>query len=217
VADVAAVGASFAVVAALSLSATASAHSEDVAIQVASLAGSVTESQTTHEGPGEDGTGESSVTLRSSNRPRGVLRSNGQPLKLAVATNATGDAHAEFVFVDRVSGQVGRRADCASRLQLARTTRVTAMWHRGNPRLLDLAVTLPFVGAPFVEATDLYPETGPCGITTGATVHWLQLEKSVRASPSDSRYLVSFSGTRRTAAGDTTYTTRWSVKIVLRS
>jgi hypothetical protein len=73
-------------------------------------------------------------------------------------------------------------------------------------------VALPYVRAPYVEATDLYPASGPCPIEQEK----LRLARTVPLRLFTRRRLVlTFTGRRTAAAGDITYTTSWRVALTL--
>jgi hypothetical protein len=201
--------------AATAVSAPIAATARPVATyQVASLAATIRDAQVTHEGPGEDGEGASNVRLSSLNRPRGTLPSARRALTLKIRVTGSRDAHATFLFVDRVTG-TARSTECASTLDVARTAPL-ALTLSLDGRSLHLRLRLPYVRAPFVETGDLYPPTGPCDAATGATVRTLQLGRVLpRSKFTRSRFTITFVGTRRAVSGDTTYTTTWHVTLTL--
>jgi hypothetical protein len=172
---------------------------------VASLNATVGDAQVVHEGPGEDGSGAAALVVVSRSRPA-VALSGRRTLTIRLAV--TGEAHASFTLAERPGVPAGS-AECSSPVALVgngRATFTTAL------RAVRVSLALPYVRAPFVEASDLYPASGPCEVIRQTLSVTRAFNPALFTRP---RVVLTLSGTRVTPDGDFTYTTRWRATMIL--
>jgi hypothetical protein len=204
-----------AVAAVLSASAPAAGQAR---YTIVSVAGTTADIQVAHVGPGEDGEGAATVRLTSLSRPGITLAATSKRTTVLVRVTATGDAHARFVLAER-AGLSARTVECSSPLHLA-PRGVPAVFDvvrtAGRPHSVRVRLTLPYVRAPYVEATDLFPSSGPCDAATGAVERTLRLARTVPfRSLEQPRLVLAFAGKVKATAGDVVYTTTWKVVLTL--
>src|SRR4051794_30519093 len=137
----------------------------EVRYQLAFLNATTRDAQVTHEGPGEDGDGASEVRLVALSRPQFTFPATGTSRTVSIRVKGAGDASARFVFAER-AGAPSRTAECASALVV--TPRGASVSFATGQQVVRVRLVLPYVRAPFVEASDLYPSSGPCDAATGA-------------------------------------------------
>jgi hypothetical protein len=187
---------------------------DDARYTVLSLHATISSTQNAHVGPGQDGDGAADVELAALNRPHFTLPTTSKPRRVSVRVGGSGDANARFVLAARGS-LAAQTVECASALRLgARAAPVTVQVvpGAGGQRMVRVRVTLPYVRAPYVEANDLYPPTGPCPLeerklSLARTVPFRLLTRP--------RLVLTFGGKSTAASGDIEYTTSWAVALTL--
>jgi hypothetical protein len=173
-----------------------------------SLSATVHDDQVTHEGPGEDGAGASTVALVTLTRPRLAITATPSTRTVTIRVKGSGDAQASFNFAGGV-GSPPRRVECAS--PVLTRAQSTATFVAGK-RTVQVRLTLPYVQAPFVEASDLYPDSGPCDVR-GRT---LVVTRTFPAALVARRPVtLTLAGTKATNDGDIVYTTTWRASLTL--
>ncbi len=178
-----------------------------------SLSATVRSAQVAHEGPGEDGDGAATVTLSAGSHPQLRLHAAAGRPTVSIRVSGAGEAHARFVLAER-AGVPSRSAECSSTLLVApQRAPVTFALGHGTVRV---QLALPFVRAPFVEATDLYPASGPCDMNTGAVPLTLVVARTFNSAVfARRRVTLTLSGRRPAQEGDIAYTTTWRATLTL--
>src|SRR4029079_7823518 len=132
---------------------------------VASLTAKIRAAQVVHEGAGEDGDGAATVALTTLTHPQFRLPPTSRQRRLPVRVGGSGAAQARFDLGARPGGPSGH-VECSSALTIGpRAAPITFVATAAGMRI---RLALPYISAPFVEASDLYPTTGACDAKTGA-------------------------------------------------
>jgi len=180
---------------------------------VTSVTATIRAAQVVHEGAGEDGDGAATVALTALTHPQFRLPPASRQRRLSVRVGGSGAAQARFDLGARPGGPSGH-AECSSVLTVG--PRAAPVTFLATPAGVRIRLALPYVSAPFVEASDLYPATGPCDANTGARPATLVTARTFnRALFSKRRVTLTFASRRTEPTGDVTYTTTWRVTVTL--